>query len=164
MGVWLVISNIVIWIKKKKKKRIKLHAQNASWISLVTHFHSKINKNHHLCNKLIQKYMLVSFITVIFFLHVLRWYLNVKGLTQLESNLQCQHVPRGLLQYTISLPPKLISRSNVTSTLLISHLFGHFEILHRARQWHCRALCKISKWFNNWNAYYGRIGFHEIWV
>ena len=29
--------------------------------------------------------------------------------------------------------------------------FIHFEILHRVRPYHCCALCKISKWFNNCN-------------
>ena len=30
--------------------------------------------------------------------------------------------------------------------------------------WYCRALCKFSKWFDNWAITYGHIIFHEIWV
>ena len=37
------------------------------------------------------------------------------------------------------------------------------ESLHRARQYHCRALCKISKRFDNWNRCSGRTSFREIW-
>ena len=39
-----------------------------------------------------------------------------------------------------------------------------FQILYRARQCHCRALYKISKWVDNRNGCYGRMKFREIWV
>ena len=32
----------------------------------------------------------------------------------------------------------------------IFHLPSYFEILHKARQHHCRPLCKISKWLEPW--------------
>ena len=41
-----------------------------------------------------------------------------------------------------------ISR-NLAWTWYTSHLLNHCEILHRARQYHSRALCKISQWFND---------------
>ena len=39
----------------------------------------------------------------------------------------------------------------------------NFEILHNARQYRCRALCKTSKWLENLNKTYGRARFREIW-
>ena len=47
---------------------------------------------------------------------------------------------------------------------IIALLSNHFEILYRARQYHCRALYKFSKWFHNWNGCYRWMRFHEIWV
>ena len=41
---------------------------------------------------------------------------------------------------------------------------NHFEILHRARQYHCRALWQISKWLSNWVISYGQTRFHKIWI
>ena len=38
-------------------------------------------------------------------------------------------------------------------------LFNHFEIWHRAWQWYCHALCKISKWLDNCEKHYGQITF-----
>ena len=49
-------------------------------------------------------------------------------------------------------------------SLLIFWLPNCFEILRRARQWYCRALCQISKRFGNWNGCYGRTRFHETWA
>ena len=65
-----------------------------------------------------------------------------------------------------------ISVRNASSTQIvwylvcpfISQLPNHFEIMHRARQYHYRALCKISKRLNKWSRYYGLIIFCEIWV
>ena len=65
---------------------------------------------------------------------------------------------------------KLKSRktSLVHNTHLSCNLFSScqfvFEILHKARQWYCRALCKISKRFHNWETSYEQTRFHEIWV
>ena len=39
----------------------------------------------------------------------------------------------------------------------ISQVLSHFQILHRAWQWYSHALCKILKWFDNWNRYYIKI-------
>ena len=39
-----------------------------------------------------------------------------------------------------------------------------FEILHSARQYHCRALCKIWKQFDDWNGCSGRTSFRKIWA
>ena len=47
---------------------------------------------------------------------------------------------------------------------LMSLLSNHFGILHRAWQWNCHALCKIIKWFNNWNRHFVRMRISEIWV
>ena len=45
------------------------------------------------------------------------------------------------------------------------YLSKRFEILHRARQCHCRALCKVSKRVvDKWYERYGRTRFHEIWI
>ena len=52
------------------------------------------------------------------------------------------------------------SRSPITAASIIQS----FELLHRARQDHCRTLCKISKWFDNWGRSYKRTRFCEIWV
>ena len=38
---------------------------------------------------------------------------------------------------------------------------NYFEILHRARQYHCRAPCKISKWLSNWGRSYGQSTTHS---
>ena len=43
-------------------------------------------------------------------------------------------------------------------------LSSRFEMLHRARQWHCRALCEISKRFDDWKLSNRQIRFREIWV
>ena len=48
---------------------------------------------------------------------------------------------------------KLQSRKILFSQNLV---LCRFEILHRARQWYCRALCKISKRFSKWNVCWGR--------
>ena len=39
-----------------------------------------------------------------------------------------------------------------------------FETLHRARQWYCRALCKISKRYDNPNISNGGAMIRETWV
>ena len=41
---------------------------------------------------------------------------------------------------------------------------NHFEILHRARQYHCCALCKISKRSGSWETSYRKLSFCTIWV
>ena len=46
----------------------------------------------------------------------------------------------------------------------IFHLLNRFDILHRARQYHCRSLCNISKRLGNWKICPGQTWFHEIWV
>ena len=33
-----------------------------------------------------------------------------------------------------------------TSDFLVTDCFDHVKILHKARQWYCRALCRISTW------------------
>ena len=38
------------------------------------------------------------------------------------------------------------------------------EILHRARQCNCRALCKISEGFNDYIGYHGQMRFYEFLV
>ena len=45
-------------------------------------------------------------------------------------------------------------------------LSNGFEILQQvvAWQYHCRALCKISKGLDEWNRCYGRTRFRKIWV
>ena len=53
-----------------------------------------------------------------------------------------------------------ISRNTVRPFQLSNCL----EILHRARQYHCRALYKIAKQLDNWERCYGRTRFREIWV
>ena len=45
--------------------------------------------------------------------------------------------------------------------LLIIHVLNRFEILHRARQWYCRALCKMSKRSGFWNGYYEQTTFRK---
>ena len=40
---------------------------------------------------------------------------------------------------------------------------NRFENLHRARQWHCRVLCKISKRFDSWGRHFGQTRFCKIW-
>ena len=39
---------------------------------------------------------------------------------------------------------------------------NHFEILHRVRQWYCRALYKITNRLDNWNGCYRRMRFREM--
>ena len=46
----------------------------------------------------------------------------------------------------------------------VYHLNSDFEILYRARQYHCRALYKIWKWFSGLKLHQGRTSFHEICV
>ena len=46
----------------------------------------------------------------------------------------------------------------------ISRLPNRFETLHRARQWYCRALCKISKRYDNPNISNGGAMIRETWV
>ena len=41
-------------------------------------------------------------------------------------------------------------------------LFNRFEILHEARQYHCRTICKITKWYDNRYISYGQRRFHKI--
>ena len=41
---------------------------------------------------------------------------------------------------------------------------NRFEHLHRARQYYCRALCKISNWRDNWAISYGQTRFCKIYV
>ena len=53
---------------------------------------------------------------------------------------------------------------NSVHPFLISQSPNWFEMLRRARQYHCLALCKNSKRFDNWNECYRRTRFHEIWV
>ena len=48
--------------------------------------------------------------------------------------------------------------------LCISNLPNPFEILHRAWQWYCHALWKISKGLGNWNRCYGWTNSCGIWV
>ena len=43
--------------------------------------------------------------------------------------------------------------------LIVAQLSDCLEILYRAWQWHCHALCKISKWLGNWNGCYELIKF-----
>ena len=57
----------------------------------------------------------------------------------------------------------LISNSNFMKLLcpeLIYQLPNCFEILHRAWQWYCHALCKLSKQLGKWNLCYGQILWH----
>ena len=79
---------------------------------------------------------------------------------------QYQIASWGLLHYRTSL--QNTSSTHITQNLIcpqvIAQLMNNFEILHRARQYHCRALCKILKWFVDWNWCYGHTWFHEIWV
>ena len=49
---------------------------------------------------------------------------------------------------------KLKTHENITSLCFFFQLFNHFEILHRAWQWYCHALCKISKLLDNWNRWF----------
>ena len=42
-------------------------------------------------------------------------------------------------------------------------LSNHFDILHRAQQYNCCALCKISKWLDNCNLRYEQTKFQIIW-
>ena len=51
-----------------------------------------------------------------------------------------------------------ISR-NLVHTRYPFHLANRFQIFHRARQYHCRALCKIKKWLSDCD--YGQTRFHE---
>ena len=53
---------------------------------------------------------------------------------------------------------------NLACPRLISQLPIRFEISHRARQWYCHALCKISKWLGNRNWCNGPTRFCKIWV
>ena len=47
----------------------------------------------------------------------------------------------------------------------VHYLFYSCPIaLHKAWQWYCCALYKISKWLEYWNGYHGMMGFHEVWV
>ena len=54
----------------------------------------------------------------------------------------------GVLQYgktaRNSISKNVVKSHLHACSLILSQLY-HFDILHRARQWHCRALCKISK-------------------
>ena len=56
-----------------------------------------------------------------------------------------------------------ISR-NLLCPYLICQLWDRLEISHRAMQWHCRALCKISKRSDNWHVCYGSMIFGDIWT
>ena len=69
-----------------------------------------------------------------------------------------------LLPYSISLPNSNMSHQTQMCPPLNSQWPNHFEILHRARHWHCRALCKILKWLDHWNGCYERTIFFKIWV
>ena len=55
----------------------------------------------------------------------------------------------------------LKTRFPLTYSQLLSY---RFEILYRARQYHCRALHKFSKRFDDWNGCSVRTRFHESWV
>ena len=35
----------------------------------------------------------------------------------------------------------------------VAESFGDFDAENRARQYYCRALCKIWKWFEDWNEF-----------
>ena len=64
-------------------------------------------------------------------------------------------------QHSIA-PTKLILNSNLAkSRSLITPISVayRFDILHRARQWYCRALCKISKRLDNWEIRYRQTRF-----
>ena len=45
---------------------------------------------------------------------------------------------------------------------LISAVQSEFEALNRARQWHCHALCTISKWLDSDGISYGQTRFRDL--
>ena len=47
-------------------------------------------------------------------------------------------------------------RAKVVCPESMSQSSYRFDILHRRRQYHCRALCKILKWLGKWNWWYRR--------
>ena len=64
--------------------------------------------------------------------------------------------------WTLPLSCKIGTQISCAHVELIYQLPNGFEILHRAWQWYCRALCKIAKWLDSWNGGYGRMRFCEI--
>ena len=56
---------------------------------------------------------------------------------------------------------RYLSETHTKLKTLILDLPDHFEILRRARQRHCRTLCKISK---RYKPVYGQTWFRRIWV
>ena len=72
----------------------------------------------------------------------------------------------GELQYRI--PLENSSQTQISRNLVHPQHFiwlpNRFENLHRAWQWHCHALCKISKWFDKQMISYGQMWFHKIEV
>ena len=78
----------------------------------------------------------------------------------------CSLMNRGPRQYRISVQNSSLTQISC-NLIRPSHPFqlsNHFVILLRARQYHCRALCKISKRLDKWQISYGQTRFHEIWV
>ena len=53
---------------------------------------------------------------------------------------------------------------NLVCPYVVSQFPHRFEISHIARQYHCRAVCKISRRLCYWNGCYGRKIFHDILV
>ena len=62
--------------------------------------------------------------------------------------------------------PRVSTESQISPKFVLlwhaSQLLNHFEVLHKARQCHCRALCKISKRFGNRTVRYGQMSFRDI--
>ena len=59
----------------------------------------------------------------------------------------------GLLQCGTSLQHSQ-TQIKLTNQYVIAQLYRHCEILHRAWQYHCHALCQISIWLLTWNGCY----------
>ena len=93
------------------------------------------------------------------------WWIQPRVWFQVIILLQLIMRPQGTgkcLQYRISPESQIkTSRHRQQHPFWLRNLF---EILHRARQYHCRALCNISEQLDNWDIRYGKTGYRGILV
>ena len=97
--------------------------------------------------------------------HYLHYYFNKR---MVAVSIICRPIRMawfvGLLQYRTSLriSPQTEFSGYLVEWQSISQLPNRFEILHRARQWYCRALCNKSNRLGNWHGCCGGMIFCEL--
>ena len=68
--------------------------------------------------------------------------------------------------YNRAYPPKSIltsTRTNFHSFIIPYRFPNRFEIFHKVRQWHCRALCQASKRLGYWDFFWRKLDFARLY-